>query len=118
MADKTVEEGKVCAILSYILVGIIWYFADQKMKKNGFAKFHAKQGLVLLILCVALSIIGSILTRLLFFGGMGMIVIMGLIITIINICLLVLWIIGIINSATGKYKPLPVIGNIAEGLKI
>jgi uncharacterized membrane protein len=118
MKDKTVDEGKVCAILSYILVGIIWYFADEKMKKNGFAKFHAKQGLALLVLGVAVSIIGSILARLMFFGGLGMIGIIGLIITIINICMLVLWIIGIINSATGKYKPLPVIGKIAEGIKI
>ncbi len=115
MADKTVEEGKVCAILSYLLVGIIWYFADEKMKKNGFAKFHAKQGLALLILDVALSIIGSILTRLLFFGFFGII---GIIFTIINICLLVLWIVGIINAATGKYAPLPVIGKMAERLRI
>jgi len=115
MADKTVEEGKVCAILSYLLVGIIWYFADEKMKKNGFAKFHAKQGLALLILGVALSIIGSVLAGLVFFGLFG---IVSILLTIINICMLVLWVIGIINAATGKYTPLPVIGKIAEGLKI
>ena len=107
------EEGKVCSILSYFLVGIIWYFADEKMKKNAFAKFHAKQGLALLIVCVAVSIVGSVLGWLPIIGGF-----MRVIMLLLSLCLFVLWVLGIINSAQGKSKALPVIGSLGESLKI
>jgi len=44
---KDVEQGKACAILAYFFVGIIWFFVDEKLKKNEFAKFHAKQAMIL-----------------------------------------------------------------------
>ena len=36
--NKEIEQGKGCAALGYILVGIIWYFADEQMKKNNYVK--------------------------------------------------------------------------------
>jgi uncharacterized membrane protein len=118
---KDVEDGKVCAILSYLLVGIIWYFADDKMRKNNFAKFHAKQGLVLLIvsiiLSIAVSILSAIFTPLLFMGGgLGIVWLISLIWYAVSIVLFVLWLIGIIAAATGKEKALPVIGGFAKSL--
>ena len=56
----SVENEKVCAILSYLLIGIIWYFADEKMKKSNFAKFHVKQGIVLFIAGIIVSIVYGI----------------------------------------------------------
>jgi len=119
---KDVEDGKVCAILSYLLVGIIWYFADDKMRKNNFAKFHTKQSLVLLvvsiILSIVVSIISAIFTPLLFMGGgLGIIWIISIIWWAISIVILVLWLIGIIAAATGKEKVLPFIGSFAKNLK-
>jgi uncharacterized membrane protein len=119
---KDVEEGKVCAILSYLLVGIIWYFADDKMRKNNFAKFHAKQGLILLIVSIILSIVVSIFsaifTPLLFMGGgLGIFWIISLIWYAVSLVLFVLWLIGIIAAATGKEKALPIIGGFAKSLK-
>ncbi|MEM4336637.1 MAG: hypothetical protein QXG86_01385 [Candidatus Woesearchaeota archaeon] len=109
MSEKEIEEGKVCAILSYLLIGIIWYFADEKMKNNSFARFHAQQGLVLLISGVAVSIIATILFRVPFTNW---------IIILLELCLFVLWLLGIINAATGKKNALPVIGSFGEKLKI
>jgi uncharacterized membrane protein len=103
-SSSEVEQGKVCAILSYILVGIIWFFADDKMKKNKFVKFHVKQSLVLLILNVCVYIVGTILP----FIGWFIILPLG------SIFVLVLWIFGIINSINGKEKELPIIGKFAE----
>jgi uncharacterized membrane protein len=118
---KDAEDGKVCAILSYLLVGIIWYFADDKMRKNNFAKFHAKQGLILLIvsiiLSIAVSILSAIFTPLLFMGGLGIIWIISIIWYAVSLVLFVLWLIGIIAAATGKEKSLPIIGGFAKSLK-
>ena len=38
------SNNKLCAALSYLLIGIIWYFADEKMKSSSFAKFHFQLG--------------------------------------------------------------------------
>jgi uncharacterized membrane protein len=117
--SREVEEGKVCAILSYLLVGIIWYFADEKMKKNNFAKFHAKQGLVLLIAAIAYSILlgiifGIIFTPLFFMGGWGLFWIFRLLYYVP----LIFTIIGIINSANGNERELPIIGKFATKLTL
>lgn len=93
---------KACAILSYILIGIIWYFVDEKMKKNEFVKYHVKQGLVLLIVAIIFSAIASIP-----FIGFAI----GWILWLIEV---VLMIIGMINAANNQEKELPVIGKFAE----
>jgi len=106
VAKVGVEEGKLCAILAYLLVGIIWYFVDENMKKNEFAKFHAKQGLVLLIVSIAVSIANTFLWIIPIIGW--------LVITVLNIAIFILWILGIINAANGKQKELPVIGHFGK----
>ncbi len=108
MASKEVEDGKVCAALSYILIGIIWYFVDEKMKKNRFAKFHAKQGLVLLIAWVVVWIVLMILgLPLAFFWALGY-----LIWLVAEICFLVLVVLGFISAVNGKEQELPLIGHL------
>jgi uncharacterized membrane protein len=100
------DDGKLCAFLAYILIGIIWYFADEKMKKNSFVKFHVKQGLVLLITSLIINIVGSMVP----FVGWFIILPLGGLLT------LILWIIGIINVLNGKENPLPIIGGFAKKL--
>ncbi len=112
------NNEKLCAILSYLLIGIIWYFADEKMKKSSFAKFHAKQGLVLIIAEILYSLVLGIIFSILFvplmFGGM----IFGLVgvYRILQIIPLIFLIIGIINAANDKEKELPIIGKFANKL--
>jgi len=114
--SKDVEEGKLAAILSYLLVGIIWYFADEKMKNNSFVKFHVKQGIVLIIASIVYSIVLGILFSLILFplmftgAGLGIIAIFRLLYYVP----LVLSILGIINAANGKEKELPIIGHFAK----
>ena len=108
------DDGMVCAILAYFLVGIIWYFADENMKKSSLAKFHTKQALVLLIvdivLMIAASILGAILVFIPFVGW----AIMSLIWTVLSLGLFVLWLFGIIYAATKKEKAIPIIGQFAK----
>jgi uncharacterized membrane protein len=103
-AESSGDNTKLCAFLAYLLVGIIWYFADEKMKKNDFVKFHVKQGLVLLITSIIINIIGSIVPVV----GWFVILPLG------ALFVLVLWIIGIINALNGKMNPLPIIGGLAK----
>lgn len=117
-AGKEVENGKVCALLSYLLIGIIWYFVDEKMKKNHFVKYHVKQGLVLLIASIiydiVLGIIVGIIVVPLMFIGVGIALMM--VVNVLYYVPLVLAIIGIINSLNGKTKELPIVGKFADKL--
>ena len=98
---------KPVAILSYLLIGIIWYFVDESVKKSDFAKFHVKQGIVL----IASYIILGILYEILFLG------VLRVIISILYLLLFVLFIIGIVYAASDKKKELPIIGQFAKHLK-
>jgi len=97
MAKEKIENEKLVAILSYFLVGIIWYFVDEKMKKSEFVKFHVKQSLILVIISFVswIPIIGWIL---------GLIALIGAIM-------------GIISAANGTKKDMPLIGKYAKKFK-
>ncbi|MFP4119376.1 MAG: DUF4870 domain-containing protein [Candidatus Woesearchaeota archaeon] len=102
------DNSKLVAILSYFLVGIIWYFADEKMKKNELAKFHTKQALFLILGAVAVGILGMMLVS---------IPLIGWFLTIIlQVALLILWILGLIKAAEGKREPIPLVGQYANEL--
>ena len=103
-STDTKQQGKMCAILAYLLVGIIWYFADEKMKKNKLANFHVKQALVL----VVASLVGNALlfATLVFFW----------LIPLFQIAVLVFVVMGIINANNEKEKELPIIGQFAKKL--
>ena len=105
VVPKAGDNGKLCAFLAYWLLGIIWYFADENMKKNNFVKFHVKQSLILMLV----SIIGSVV--------LGMIPFIGwLILPFFSLATLILWIVGLINAINGSEKELPIIGSFANQL--
>ena len=100
-----VENEKLCAILSYVmLIGVIWYFVDEKMKKSTLAKFHTKQALVLFIASSGISIVMFVTIILIPF------------LALVVPASFILWIIGIINAANEQQKELPVIGSFAKHL--
>ena len=114
VSEKDVEEGKVCAILAYLffVVGLLWYFLDENMKKNKFAAFHVKQAITLMLASTALGFGIGILAVILTITIIG-------ILFIIPLMLLVfvpsIWtIIGVVYSLQGKMKPLPLIGEYGE----
>ena len=108
-APEDIAQNKGMAILSYLSVLVlIPLFAA---KDSRFARFHANQGLVLLVSEVVWSAVTGVLGRLLraispFLGFVA--AILGL----VNLLFLVLAIIGIVNAANGKAKELPLIGTI------
>ncbi|MBQ6878354.1 MAG: hypothetical protein IJO22_08170 [Oscillospiraceae bacterium] len=97
------ENGnKLLAAISYIW--ILCIVTILCAKDDAFARYHANQGLVLLLANIAAAVAGFIL---------GFIpVIGGILAWVISIALFVLMILGIVNAVTGKMKPLPFIGGI------
>lgn len=90
------KDDKTIAVLSYL--GILCLIPLLLKKDSEFVKFHAKQGLVLLI--------GWFLVWIPFLGW------------ILGIVLLVLSIMGIMNVLNLKREKLPIIGDLAEKFNI
>lgn len=101
-AQQDVEATKGLAWLSYI--GILFLVPMLVNKDSQYTKFHVNQGIVLFIFEIVAGIASGILSFIPFIGWM----ISGL----LSLALLVLAILGIVNSLQGNAKPLPVIGNI------
>jgi uncharacterized membrane protein len=96
--NKDIEDNKVIAALAYI----IFFLPLIVAKDSEFGKFHANQGLILLLLGFAVSIVGTIIP---FIGWFIIAPVGGLVV-------LVLGILGIVNALNGVEKELPIIGSI------
>jgi uncharacterized membrane protein len=100
---EDVEKAKGTAWLSY--VGILWLVPLLTLKENEYAKFHVKQGIVLTIYGFAVGIVGGAIP----FLGWFIIAPVG------SVILLVLAIMGIVNSLGGKYWKCPLgVATLAE----
>lgn len=112
---KKIENEKLVSILAYLIVGIIWFFVDEKIKKSKFAKFHVKQALNLFIIAIVISIIFEILSAILSLITLGLFGFVSILISaILSIFFLILWIIGLLNVINDKKKELPIIGEFAD----
>jgi len=116
------SNNKLMGILSYILWFVPLITGDYK--KSPFVKFHANQGLLVFICSIAYSIVSFILRAIL--GAIfplrynnGLLALptrgpiyglLSFIIGIASLAILALAVIGIMNAANGKKKPLPIIG--------
>ena len=105
-----VEKNKIMAVLAYLgLLVLIPIFAA---KNSPFARYHSNQGLLLLIVSFvglfAIGILGFIVALIPFIRGCACAIfpLMG----VFWLAIMAFIILGIVNAATGKMKPLPVIG--------
>lgn len=104
-SQQDIESNKVMAILSYFtLLVLVPIFAA---KESPYARFHANQGLVLLIIEAILYVITYVLGWIPVIGW-----ILALVVWVLEIIVLVLAIMGIVNAAQGKAKELPIVGGI------
>lgn len=91
---EDIEKNKVVAAIAYAI-----FFVPLLVDKDSeFGKFHANQGLLLLIV----SLLGNAILTVSIVGI--------LLLPVLNIILLVLFIMGVINAINGEAKDLPVIG--------
>lgn len=106
--EDDIEQNKVLAILAYIIFLVPLLVA----KDSQFAKYHTNQGLVLFLFALASGIGMSILNFILDFVPVIGWIMQVTLNFILPFLIIILAIIGIINAANGKAKPLPIIGNI------
>lgn len=96
MAEKKTGDSNLMAALSYIWVlSLVMLFVK---KDDEFVKFHAKQGLILFLI--------SFIWWFPFFGW-----IIGLLVAVLDI-------VGFIKALSGEKYKMPVVGDIAEKIKI
>ncbi len=114
---EEIEAGQGWSILAYL--GIAVLFPIFLAKKNRYARFNANQGLVLLILAAAASVISSIFSAISSAGaaaGSGILIALGLILSLpfyaVSLFALVLTVIAIIAVCRKQVKSLPVVGKI------
>jgi uncharacterized membrane protein len=89
------NEDKTVAILSYItLIGFIAAIVMNSSKKTQLGAFHLRQ------------MLGLFLT-----GLLAIIPIVGI---LVGLCLLVLWIMGLISAIKGEMKPVPLLGPLYQ----
>ena len=103
MENKTVEEGKTIAIVSYLtVIGLIIAFVMNNDKKNDFASFHIRQSLGIMILSFVVFI---------FFFILAFVISIPFLPTIVNLLIVVLWVLGFIGAIQGEKKKIPVLGD-------
>ena len=99
VSDKArTDSSKLFAILSY--VSVLCFLPFIITPNDEFAKYHGKQGILLLIISAIIDLIGKLTGNVVY-----------LILSLFRIYLLVM---GIINAANGKMQPLPYVGQYAE----
>ncbi len=105
------NNGKTVAILSYItIIGwLIAYFAMHKDKKTALGSYHLRQSLLLFLCAIAWNVVTMIL-------GSFLPAIVNTILSLASLVFLVLWVIGLIAAINEQRKPIPLVGEKAQGM--
>lgn len=104
--EEDIRQNKTMAGLAYIL----FFLPLIVCKESKFGRFHANQGLLLLILSaigyIAISIVTTILATITWrlFGFIS------LLYSVFGLLILALAVYGLVNGLNGKAKELPIIG--------
>jgi len=96
------DDDKIFALLGTALPLIGYVIILLANKKSPYTVFYGKQGVVLFvawILAMVASWILAFLPMIGWFLGMAL-----------SVCVLILWVLGIVNALSGEVKDLPVIG--------
>ena len=91
-------------------MGILFFLPLVVTPESRSGRFHANQGLILLILSILGSIALSIVTALFAAISLWLIFIPTLLSSVFGLGILALVIIGMINAGKGEEKPLPLVG--------
>ena len=110
----TSGDGKTAGIVSYftIIGWLIAYFAMHKDNKTELGSYQLRQTLLFAIVSTVLGWgLGILLTGIIMSTGVAS---FGIIATVVQIGLFILWLIGLIGAINGEKKPIPLIGEKAQ----
>ncbi len=102
-----IARNRVFAILAYF--GPLVFIPMFAVKGSKYARFHANQGLTLLIAYGAYGVAYAILTVIIALISSKLAFILTLV-SLVGVLFTVLAVIGVVNAASGKAKELPLIG--------
>lgn len=102
-SKEEIEKNKVVCGLAYIPI-LFWLPLVAGTKGSKYCKFHSNNGLLLLILNVALSIVTAFIGLIPFVGA-----ILGSVLGLVTVAYIVF---GMVFTFQGKVKELPFIGGI------
>lgn len=119
---QDIQDNKAMGVLSYI--GLLWLVPMFAAKQSPFARFHVKQGFLVVCTQMVFEILSLILTLAIKtpVKALGYTIgytTPGILIFILWIIRLAIWamaVLGIVNAAQGKAKELPFIGKTASNL--
>lgn len=103
------QENTVINVLAYL--GILFFLPLVVNPESKSGRFHANQGLILLIVSIVGSIALSIITTIFMAISIWLAFIPTLLSSVFGLGILALVIIGMINAGKNEEKPLPLIGN-------
>lgn len=103
-SNKDVDDNKVIAAIGYL--GILFLIPLLAKKDSPYAQFHAKQGMVLFIFGILVSVVVMVPFIGWVVGAFGW------------LASVIFFIMGLINALGGKKEQLPVIGKYADQIKI
>ncbi len=110
-----IHDNKAVSVIAYI--PILFFIPLLVAGNSSYAKFHANQGLIITILSLIMGIVSRIISFVIgwipFIGGL----ISGIVTGVFSIVIVVLIVVGIVNTAQGKAKKLPIIGDLFEIIK-
>jgi len=96
-----IEKNKVVAALSYL--GILFFLPLVVCPESRFGRFHANQGLLLLIVSIIINVVWSMFI---------LIPLVRTLISLLYLAVFALFLYGLINTLQGNAKELPIIGSI------
>jgi uncharacterized membrane protein len=100
------DDSKVFAFLAMLLSALGFVIAYAVKKEDRYVMFYAKQSLALFFAWLIVWIVGLFLAFIPFLGSF--------IVWLADLCLIVLWAIGLIYSLSGEQKEIPIIGQFAD----
>jgi uncharacterized membrane protein len=106
---RDAQDNKTMAILAYILFCVPLLTGAHKT--SAFARYHTNQGTALFIAAAVYGLAYGILSAILIFIpviGWALIMLLGF----ASLFFLVLCIVGILNAANGRTRPLPLVGKL------
>ena len=107
--EQDIQNNKVMAALAYF--GILVLIPILAAKESKFARFHANQGLILLIAAIILGFANMVMSTVILAISWRLWWLSSIISFCIGAVCLILFIIGIVNVCNGKAKELPIIGH-------
>ena len=101
------RNERVCAVLCYLVIGILWYLVEPAMRRDELVRFHARQGLACVLIAslvnAATALVPSIVGNIFQVAS--------------NAVLLFLLIPGMLDAARGKRQERFIVGELAKKLR-